>query len=916
MELILILAVIAGIFVLRRQGQRLNALESELASLRARLGTAVPVEALAAEGPLPVATDDVALDPPGEATTRPEDFRANEESLGETATTETSDEEDDHEPVMVGPWQQAARATTVPEAAFEPAPRRDIETALGTRWAVWVGGLALALGGVFLIRQAIESGFFGPGMRLAAAALFGIALGIVGEVARRRGFRAPVGGLDGAYVPAILTAAAAFTLFAAVFAAYGIYGFIGTVPAFVLLGGLALATIALALVHGQALAGLGLLCSYLTPVLVSSQSPSPWTLFLYLSIVLVAAIAIASIRRWRFLAGAAYVGGGFWTLLYFAEAPSVLGAPVAVLQLAGIAVLGALWHRRAPDGDMPGLDGASLLAALFAALAAAALAVGGGNMAGQEAWGAAILVAMLAVAAWQAGAAPLLHAAGLALLVVAGRDVLGGSFDLDFYYGRFDVGIVLPQSGMGAFQPYAVGIAALLLAAGVALARLLAATAPVRSASWALWAALAPFCVMVMTWLSSGNLDIDWRFAAVAYGLAAILAASAEIVARAEDPAHAGGWAVTFLAAGAAASLAFALLAGFGPLTTTILTGLASAVPAAATRLRAWPVLGWLSVAFGVVTLARFGIDPTLVGAEALSPRPVLNQLLPGYLLPAAALAYAAWQLAQTGGLRPRMALEALATITALVGAAMLVRHAMNGGVIADGAPTLAEQAIYSLLLIGAGGVLMTLDRRSPSLVFFWGSIAAGVVSVGSIVLAHLFALNPLVTGESTGRIVFFNLLLLAYLIPAAALAALAWRARGRRPDWYVSMLACAAAALAFAYVTLSVRRWFQGEFIATWKGFGAVETYTYSAVWLALGVAILVAGIRLGSRTLRLASAVLVVVAVAKVFLYDMRELEGVLRALSFIGLGGVLIGIGMFYQRMLVAAAVREETAIRPAP
>ena len=53
----------------------------------------------------------------------------------------------------------------------------------------------------------------------------------------------------------------------------------------------------------------------------------------------------------------------------------------------------------------------------------------------------------------------------------------------------------------------------------------------------------------------------------------------------------------------------------------------------------------------------------------------------------------------------------------------------------------------------------------------------------------------------------------------------------------------------------------------------------------------------------IRLASAALIAIAVAKVFLFDMSELEGVLRALSFIGLGAVLIGIGLFYQRLLYA-------------
>jgi uncharacterized membrane protein len=38
----------------------------------------------------------------------------------------------------------------------------------------------------------------------------------------------------------------------------------------------------------------------------------------------------------------------------------------------------------------------------------------------------------------------------------------------------------------------------------------------------------------------------------------------------------------------------------------------------------------------------------------------------------------------------------------------------------------------------------------------------------------------------------------------------------------------------------------------------------------------------------------------VAKVFLSDMAELEGVLRALSFIGLGGALVGIGYAYRRL----------------
>jgi uncharacterized membrane protein len=39
-----------------------------------------------------------------------------------------------------------------------------------------------------------------------------------------------------------------------------------------------------------------------------------------------------------------------------------------------------------------------------------------------------------------------------------------------------------------------------------------------------------------------------------------------------------------------------------------------------------------------------------------------------------------------------------------------------------------------------------------------------------------------------------------------------------------------------------------------------------------------------------------------AKVFLFDMSSLGGILRALSFLGLGAALLGIGYLYQRFVL--------------
>ena len=65
----------------------------------------------------------------------------------------------------------------------------DLEQLIGTRWAVLVGGLALALGGIFLVRYSIEQGLFGPGLRVICGLLLALALlgtGLLAAVATRR----------------------------------------------------------------------------------------------------------------------------------------------------------------------------------------------------------------------------------------------------------------------------------------------------------------------------------------------------------------------------------------------------------------------------------------------------------------------------------------------------------------------------------------------------------------------------------------------------------------------------------------------------------------------------------------------------------------------------------------------------------
>ncbi len=162
--------------------------------------------------------------------------------------------------------------------------------------------------------------------------------------------------------------------------------------------------------------------------------------------------------------------------------------------------------------------------------------------------------------------------------------------------------------------------------------------------------------------------------------------------------------------------------------------------------------------------------------------------------------------------------------------------------------------------------------------------------------------LNPQFTGRPVGG-TFFNLILLGYGIPAVLAAILALVARASRPLGYRYVAATAAVGLAMLYLGLEVRTLYHGAILRSGVTSDA-EQYTYSAVWLIFGVMLLVAGFLLRSQPARLASAAVIAFTIVKVFLIDMAGLTGIFRALSFIGLGAVLVGIGWLYQRLLFPA------------
>lgn len=912
----LILAVIAAfIYTLVasiRNSSRIKSLEREVHGLKRlmAIGAASPLTAQAEA--------DAAAENP--------DFRAEEENraLPEEEFVETEYPSETEMAAAMAPAENLANAEETSalstEAASASAPKESFESLLGARWAVWAGGLALALGGVFLIKYSIESGLLSPAVRLSLAAIFGLGLGLAGEAIRRRAVPGIATTYSNAMIPGVLTAAGALTLFGVIYAAYGIYDYISPTTAFILLGLVAFATIGLSLLHGQALAGLGLLGSMLTPALIATETPDVWALFIFLTISWLATAAAARRQRWTVAPSLANAGLGLWALGYIAIADTISAAPPVLALLVMLAGTIFLWPGRYFDAA-PAETGETVTSGRRAVramrlLLRPSLAI---NLT------VSMAVILPAFSFLVIGAGIDLHPAVIVSALIAGLAALGASrrnavwpaiiaalgaqaavsvmsrSGLDFIGIINDTSIALPpvRTGYMAEIAMALGLGAILLLCGFSFLKRKGADDPDFAQLWAGIAALFPVWLGTASFVEYGNLGRDWLHAAYGLGLGFLLIAAAEWLHRQNNEAYRKP--LNILVLGSFAAFALSLHTLTEGLTTTILLSVIGFGYVLATRQRNWDVLPWVMAIASVAVLGRIAWEPTIVGPQNLGLTPVFNALLPGYGIPALLAIVSAWMLRDWPGFRAKNFLQAIASLMGLLAVAILIRHAMNGGTLDESVPTLGEQSIYTLLTIGFSGVLMTLDLKSPSPVFRYGSMIAGVIAVINVLVMHFFTLNPYFTGENTGRIPFLNLLLIGYLLPALAYGGLAYYARGKRPAAYVSLLAVAGAALGFAWATLSVRRFWQGENIANWKGFLQGETYSYSVVWLLIGVLLLIVGSRFNARSLRLASAAFVLISVAKAFLIDMSNLEGVLRALSFIGLGAVLIGIGLFYQKIL---------------
>jgi uncharacterized membrane protein len=785
-----------------------------------------------------------------------------------------------------------------PEAAAPPAASPGLEERLGTRWVVWVGGLTLALGGLFLVRYSIEAGLLGPAARVFFGGVFAAALLAAGEWTRRKEQIAAIAAIPIANIPAILTAAGTAVAFGTVFASYALYDFLSPATAFVALGVVALATLAAALLHGPALAGLGVVGAFVTPMLVASDEPDFWALYIYIAIVTAAAFGLARIRMWRWLAITTIVLGVLWSLV--AQGTPGLLSPHAFSVIAGFLLAAALvvsGFLFGPDKD-PGKVEPISSVALGAWLFAATIMVVAYRHTDPAMIVFAILIAAVLLIAWRSeAAAGALPAAAIFVALVFLSWAVRGNPDW----------LVAPGGAMKGVGPEALDgsvavhlAAALVFAGGFGIVGFLAqgrspnATVPVI---WSAVAVATPLSVLIATYAHIAHLDRSIPFATAAVLLAAAFAYATEQLSR-REPRPGQAIAAALFATGTLAALALAFTFALDKGWLTIALALMSLGTAWISLQRPVPFLRWLAAILAAIVVARIGYEPRIAGDE-VGTLPIFNWLLYGYGIPALSFWAASYFLRKRGDDAPLRMIEAAAILFTVLLAFMEIRHFTNGGDVYRSGAGLVEAGLQVCTMLAMAIGLERLHMRTGSIVHNVGALVVAGIAGFFIVFGLFMFEMPMFRPDDVGGLLW-NRLLLGYALPALLLLALSYTVAGTRAAAYANTLAGVALVLALTYVTLQIRRFFHGPVL-----FGGAtsdaEQYAYSLAWLAFGVVLLVAGLVLASQRARLASAVVIGLTVLKAFVFDMANLTGVFRALSFMGLGLVLVAIGWLYQRIL---------------
>ncbi|KPZ64120.1 hypothetical protein AN392_02633 [Pseudoalteromonas sp. P1-16-1b] len=746
-------------------------------------------------------------------------------------------------------------------------------------WMTWIGAIALALGGVFLAKYSLEAGLLSPAMRLSAGGLFGI--GLIAAAYYLHYKRIVFEGFNN-YIPAALASGGFMTCFALMFLAYNSFSMLSAEWAFIGLAVIAVCASAMAIKLGPLLAVIGIIGAYSVPVWVNTGSGQLFSLLIYVALVSVAAAIVAhKVQRvWLwYLLWAGHIG---WYLvgltLFTYDTVWLIGAfaLLSILGLIAIARLGLTFKtlevRPHSFKRLVNLfpDHGLLLAFIAPLMVAMLLSVF--NIQWQ-------IVALLSIAlllflvlknsrwdAWQA--VSLLIAL---LLVVSAKQTYAFDDALFIFKNEYGLGLLLALglSGYGLYfgNKYPKRLAFHLLASlsVFVLVGTLYALIPntALATAYPLWAVLLCLMSAVLIKFTQNNTTLWQRFS---YWVGA----NANITL-----------AITMLLSDSGLTIALAVQV---LLLSLLIKKYNVAMPH-------WPIKALVAA-----LLLRLTLSPWTPSYDELSIFG-LHWSLVVYPL-CIGLFFAAAKCFNTSKLKIWLegaALHCLALFVTTETSYQLVGHYPQLFSL-----SFYEQVLLSCNLLALGCVYLYRAQSAGQLGKLYRTAGLILSALAGLLLINTtLDNNPLLMRFYVGETPIFNWVILIWLVPSLLALWLASLVKSLNAKLSQITLGVSGLLALLAINTL-IRQYWQGGFIYLDKATSDAELYSYSVIWLLLGALVVIAGHLKQQRLLQNVGLGILSTVIVKVFLIDMANLTGLLKALSFTGLGLSLVGLSWLFQKL----------------
>ncbi len=763
-----------------------------------------------------------------------------------------------------------------------------LEYKFGTNFFVWLGGIAIAFAGIYFVKYSIENNLISPLMRLVMGLVFGsILLGAGSKINSMGSFIS-----NGEKISQALIGAAIVVFYASFYTGSNLFDVLSPAIGFAGMVATTILAILFSVRFGPPIAILGLVGGFITPGLFESDSPQASLLFTYLFILVAGFFAVITLMNWWFLGvvvvAFSYLWVAFWLFTGFREFDSIW-LSLFVIGVCATAVSSAKYEF-SRYGKFSEVNILTVLTSIVGGIIMIAFVTKYGGMRIEDwvyfafmvifAYGfsyfeqgkyiaipwIAMLVNMFMIVTWQAAIEQM-------FFVILAFNII---FSLPAYFGMLS----RHKPEFWALQGMVANILYYFLA---------------------YWKTFNVY--------DSLNIKLFWGVYALALALGGMLLLNGIIKRKDNYSRESYKAIISILAVGVVTFVTTALLVEIDKrffhlvLSAEILT--IAWINSRPMHLEALRYV--IAILLGIIFFAQidhiyricgnfmtFQLFGEVVEHYRLNflERPILH-----YGSQSLMLGLATYYLLREKNSTVVWFVEGFTVVSLMFMGALAIGNYFALTVPSTNVIQRGSLNLYYFILGAA--VLTTYNFTSRKSLMYWG-IFIITYSVFRVIMLEYIHFNPYLTEQHIGGVLIFNKMLLNFVLP---LAVVYWL---RKQDYMTQYPAFKKAMSYFLfigtmiYISLCVRHFFHPEYLNA----GAIsnsEMYSYSVVWLLLGIFLAYVSVLTQDNGLRRASMVVMFITVGKVFLIDARELEGLLRVISFLGLGISLLGLSYFYSRFL---------------